>query len=53
MDLPGDDPKATFTDYAQVVERALADSEHSVVRVGHSTGGLTIPLVAARRPVAD
>src|SRR3954470_15358573 len=54
VDLPGDDPAAKFSDYADVVVRALADADgDDVVLVGHSTGGLTIPLVAARRPVAE
>ena len=44
IDLPGDDPDATFGDYAEVIERALADADDSVVLVGHSGGGLTIPL---------
>jgi pimeloyl-ACP methyl ester carboxylesterase len=53
MDLPGDEPEATFSDYANVVDRALGDVEDDVVLVGHSTGRLTIPLVAARRPVKE
>jgi pimeloyl-ACP methyl ester carboxylesterase len=52
MDLPGDEPDATFSDYAEVVERVLGDAE-DVVLVGHSTGGLTIPLVAARKPIDE
>lgn len=58
VDLPTEDPAATFETYAQVVCVALADragaggfDEHDVVVVGHSLGGNTIPLVAARRPV--
>ena len=50
-DLPCDDPAATFADYATVVVDALAPAGDDVVVVGHSLGGLTIPLVAARRPV--
>jgi pimeloyl-ACP methyl ester carboxylesterase len=50
VDLPGDDPTATFETYADVVVSAL-DAEEDAVVVGHSLGGLTIPLVAARRPV--
>jgi pimeloyl-ACP methyl ester carboxylesterase len=50
MDLPGDDADASFSDYADVVDRALGDAD-DVVLVGHSTAGLTIPLVAARRPI--
>jgi pimeloyl-ACP methyl ester carboxylesterase len=52
-DLPADDPAAKFSDYAEVVARALPAARDDVVLVGHSTGGLTIPLVAARRPVAE
>jgi pimeloyl-ACP methyl ester carboxylesterase len=53
IDLPGDDPAAKFSDYAELVVGALAASSDDVVLVGHSTGGLTIPIVAARRPVAE
>ena len=51
VDLPCDDPSATFDDYADVVVRSLADQSDDVVVVGHSMAGQTIPLVAARRPV--
>jgi hypothetical protein len=50
-DLPCDDPAATFADYAEVVAAALDGARDDVVVVGHSLAGLTIPLVAARRPV--
>ena len=53
VDLPCEDPNATFSDYASVVEDALSDSGDDVVLIGHSTGGMTIPLVAARRPVRE
>jgi pimeloyl-ACP methyl ester carboxylesterase len=53
VDLPGDDPKQGFSDYATVVVEALANAGDDVILVGHSTGGLTIPLVAARRPVRE
>jgi pimeloyl-ACP methyl ester carboxylesterase len=53
IDLPCDDPEAKFSDYATVVEAALADADDDVVLVGHSTGGQTIPLVAARRAVRE
>jgi pimeloyl-ACP methyl ester carboxylesterase len=52
VDLPGDDPAAKFSDYADVVLGALSGAGDDVVLVGHSTGGLTIPIVADRRPVA-
>lgn len=50
-DLPCDDPDAGFDDYADVVAAAL-EGETAPVVVGHSLAGMTIPLVAARRPVA-
>jgi pimeloyl-ACP methyl ester carboxylesterase len=50
VDLPSDDATATFQTYAEVVVTAL-DAEEDVVVVGHSLAGLTIPLVAAQRPV--
>jgi pimeloyl-ACP methyl ester carboxylesterase len=52
VDLPCEDSAATFSDYADVVVDGLGDSDDVVV-VGHSTGGATIPLVAARRPVRE
>jgi pimeloyl-ACP methyl ester carboxylesterase len=53
VDLPSDDPKATFETYADVVVTALdaAGADGGVVVVGHSLAGQTIPLVADRRPV--
>lgn len=50
MDLPCDDGSADLTKYAGVVYDALEGRGDDVVLVGHSMGGLTIPLVAARRP---
>ena len=51
VDLPSDDPTATFQTYADVVVAALdGDAEEPVV-VGHSLAGLTVPLIATRRPV--
>lgn len=50
VDLPSDDPAATFEDYAAAAVTALGEVDDLVV-VGHSMGGLTIPLVAQRRPV--
>jgi pimeloyl-ACP methyl ester carboxylesterase len=51
MDLPTDDGSATFDTYADVVCAAIAGCDGDVVVVGHSYGGMVIPLVAARRPV--
>ncbi len=50
MDLPCDDPAAGARRYAEVVARALPRTD-DLVLVGHSLGGLTIPLVAALHPV--
>lgn len=50
MDLPCDDPLAGCMRYSEVVQEHLGDADE-VVLVGHSLGGLTIPLVAAARPV--
>ena len=50
MDLPCDDPKAGCTQYAEVVQEHLGDAD-DLVLVGHSLGGLTIPIVAASRPI--
>lgn len=52
VDLPCDDAAATVSDYSEVVYDALGTREE-VVLVGWSLGGLTIPLVAARRPVRE
>ncbi len=48
VDLPGDDAPAGFSDYAEVILHALPGDRDDVVLVGHSTGGLTIPIVASR-----
>jgi pimeloyl-ACP methyl ester carboxylesterase len=50
MDLPISDPALGAADYATVVADAL-DPAGDTLLVGHSMGGLIIPLVAARRPV--
>lgn len=50
VDLPCDDWDATLDDNARIVVDALGDAD-DVVLVGHSLGGITIPVVAARRPV--
>jgi pimeloyl-ACP methyl ester carboxylesterase len=52
VDLPSDDVTASFDDYADVVCAALGDTPaRDLILVGHSLGGMTIPLVAARRPL--
>ncbi len=50
-DLPIDDPGPGLAAYAQIVVRAIGDSVDDVVVVGHSLGGLVVPLVAEVRPV--
>ena len=50
VDLPCEQQDAGWSDYVECVERALGDAD-DVVLVGHSLAGLTIPLVAASRPV--
>jgi pimeloyl-ACP methyl ester carboxylesterase len=46
-DLPSDDESALLGDYADAVVDAVGDRKDLVV-VGHSFGGFTAPLVAAR-----
>jgi pimeloyl-ACP methyl ester carboxylesterase len=55
VDLPCESPSAGLVDYAGAVLEALAPTprDADVVVVGHSLGGLTIPLVAAARPVRE
>jgi len=50
-DLPCEDPDATWEDYGRTVPDALADTGGDVVLVGHSLGGMTIPIAASLRPV--
>jgi pimeloyl-ACP methyl ester carboxylesterase len=50
VDLPITDPTAGAAAYAEVVAAAIEPGWEPVV-VGHSMGGLVIPLVAERRPV--
>jgi pimeloyl-ACP methyl ester carboxylesterase len=52
VDLPAEDPAATLDDYAQAVVDGAAAFAEPVIVVGHSLGGLTIPLIPERRPVA-
>jgi len=51
VDLPSDDPTATFDTYADVVVTALDGDADEPIVVGHSLAGLTVPLIATRRPV--
>jgi pimeloyl-ACP methyl ester carboxylesterase len=46
-DLPCEDTRAGVVEYATVVRDALGGEDEAIV-VGHSLGGLTIPLVPAR-----
>ena len=50
-ELPCEDLEATFETYAQVVLGQLGDVAEPIL-VGHSLGGMTIPLVADRLPDA-
>ncbi|MGY1728043.1 alpha/beta fold hydrolase [Geodermatophilus sp. SYSU D01062] len=53
VDLPADDDTAGLRRYAEVATAALdaRSADGDAVVVGQSMGGLTAPLVAARRPV--
>ncbi|CAJ1583753.1 alpha/beta hydrolase [[Mycobacterium] wendilense] len=50
VDLPSDDPAATFDDYAEAVVAAMGAATDPIV-VGHSLSGNVLPLVARRAPV--
>lgn len=50
-DLPIEDDGAGAMENARIVADALKGADDDVVVVGHSLGGLTIPLVAQLRPV--
>ena len=53
-DLPCTSPSAGLVDYATTVLKALDPHKgDDIVVVGHSLGGLTIPLVAAALPVRE
>jgi pimeloyl-ACP methyl ester carboxylesterase len=51
VDLPTEDPAAGWWTYADAVVGAMPDARPPVVVAGHSLGGFTVPLVAARVPV--
>jgi pimeloyl-ACP methyl ester carboxylesterase len=51
-DFACDDPALGTSDYATAVVDSLAGIDDDVALVGHSLGGLTIPIVAERRPIA-
>jgi pimeloyl-ACP methyl ester carboxylesterase len=51
VDLCAEEPESTCSDYADIAARALADAGDDLIVVGHSFGGLTIPLIAERRAV--
>jgi pimeloyl-ACP methyl ester carboxylesterase len=50
-DMPVDDPAVGVDAWADIIVDALRDAGDDVVVVGHSLGGLAVPVVAARRPV--
>ena len=50
IDLPKDDPAAGNIRNAEVILEALRDHD-DVMLVGHSLAGLSVPLVAAQRPL--
>ncbi len=50
VELPISNPASGASEYADAIE-AQADWSEPPVIVGHSTGGLSIPIVATRRPV--
>ncbi len=52
LDLPCEDPQASASEYADAAIEAFADAGDDLVVVRHSLAGLTIPLVAVRRPVS-
>lgn len=53
VELPCDDVRAGAAAYADAAVAAFRDVEEDLVVVGHSLGGLTIPLVALQRPVVQ
>jgi pimeloyl-ACP methyl ester carboxylesterase len=51
VDLRSDVPGSTCSEYVETIGQELADADDEVIVVGHSFGGLTVPLVAEHRPV--
>jgi pimeloyl-ACP methyl ester carboxylesterase len=51
MDLPSEERTAGPARYAETVVGATGNAGDDLVVVGHSLGGLTIPLVATARPI--
>jgi pimeloyl-ACP methyl ester carboxylesterase len=51
IDLPSEDPSAGWSVYTDTVIEAIGNPQRPLVVVGHSLGGFTVPLVAARIPV--
>jgi len=51
VDLPCDDPRAGWREYAKAAASGLAEVDDDLVVVGHSLGGGVIPLLAAERRV--
>lgn len=52
VDLPCDDPRATFEDYADVVCSEVPSAVDDAVLVGHSLGGHVVARAAAQRRFA-
>jgi pimeloyl-ACP methyl ester carboxylesterase len=52
VDLPTEDAAAGAAEYAAAAVNAFAEAGDDLIVVGHSLGGLTIPLLPAERPVA-
>ena len=51
MDLPCEDPSATFDDYAGAVLAALGEAD-DVILVGHSLAGVTLPIHVCRHKIS-
>ncbi len=51
IDLPMHSDSASFDDQSDVACSALVECDDDVIAVGHSYGGMVIPLLATRRPV--